>query len=154
MKLRARVSQRFKNLVGRVREQIDRSVERSVRNTVNDIHNTIHSVTPVWSGRTVANFQWGNTPFQGSIDPVRDGPVGEGRRSANQAISDDSLRTLNYRQRIFLVNNARYPDGSSYRDMEWGRLPTPMTSRVPPQGIIRLAFAMYPSKKIVRPRII
>jgi hypothetical protein len=148
---RVKLSQRFKDLVGKVRARIDKHIENNVRDTVMDIHSTIHEVTPVWSGRTVANFQWGNSPFQGSIEPVSDGDKGEARRSANQSISDSSLQGLDYRSKIYLVNNARYPDGSSYVDMEWGRLPTPSTSRVPPQGIIRLAFAKHPSKKIVSP---
>ena len=151
---RAKISDRFKNLVKNINERIDQHIENNVRGLVSEIHADIQNVTPVWSGRTIANFQWGNTPATNSIDPVRDGPVGEGRRSSNAAISDATLRGLNYRQKIYIVNNSRYPDGKTYLDMEYGRMPTATTSRVPPQGIIRMALAKHPTKKVVSPSIV
>lgn len=146
---RARVSSSFRNAVAKARGIIDHRIEASVKKVVEEMHSDIHSVTPVWSGRTLANFQWGNTPYSGSIEPVRDGKPGEHRRAAAAQVSTQSLQGLDYGSLIYLVNNARYPDGSRYIDMEFGKLPTPSTSRVPAQGIMRLAKAKHPSRKVV-----
>lgn len=129
-------------ILERNRLALSRMTREELVRFVDEVHRTIHSVTPVWTGRTVANFTWSEgSPNNRSVDPVDDGPKGEGRRQQNQAISDATKDSLSYNpgEEIYLTNNAQYPDGSTYFDMEYGRLPTPGKSRVPARGIIRLA---------------
>jgi hypothetical protein len=150
IKIRVKISNALKRVRAIAEEQLHNLIVENTRAIVYDIHTTVHEITPVWSGRAVANFQWANdAPSPVRLAPVASGEKGDGRREENARLSDMSLRNLDYTRKIVLTNNAIYRDGHTYEDLEYGRLPTPEKTRVPPQGIMRLAMARYPSKIVI-----
>lgn len=149
MKLQVKLSSGIGNKAAAARDGLDRLVSDRIQNVVRNIHNQILRSTPVWSGRGIANYHWSNDGAVVTRQPVRSTPKpGEERRDANRKFADESRRQLVYNRKIFLTNGARYPDGKTFADLEYGRLPTPDSTRVSPQGIMRLAFSRY-SKRIV-----
>jgi hypothetical protein len=114
----------------------------------------ILSLTPVWSGSAVANFQWSaGAPRVAFIDPVDNGPPGhtnamplgpEPRRAPNEVVSMTSLEMLdtsNPFQMFWLTNND--PDIGG---LEMGELPgAPLQSRSP-NGMMRLSIEFVMAK--------
>lgn len=106
--------------------------------------------TPVWEGDTVLNWRWSTLGFQGEHEAPRgSGPPGntnsmplgaEPRRAINEQRPRRSLiGALNGKPMsdFYLTNTA-----DSALALEYGRLPTPLNSRVDPsRGIVRLAIA-------------
>lgn len=116
------------------------------------IQHGLLSRTPVWSGSTVANYQWTiSAPFMGRISPVETpaegwgytnqagrGPLGpEKRRRANEEISSQSLRRINFKAAfgrvIYLVNN----------DPNFGNLERGVAPYAPPDLLPRSPGGMF-----------
>jgi hypothetical protein len=112
------------------------------------LHKEITSKTPVWTGKALRNWIWtvgapyggGELPALGSgpPGPTNSMPLGaEPRRPANQAAADASFAQLNMKnpyQQFWLSNNA-----SDIADLEYGKLPTPGTSRNS-KGMVRVTL--------------
>lgn len=138
----------------KAKRDFDEAVTKLLKDMCYTIHDIVHTNTPVWEGRALANFQWTQgAPFTGEIDPIDTGPTGrtsqmalgsEPRRDANSYLSDQSLALIDFNRHdvpIFLSNNVSY-----FAELEYGRAPTPDTSRTPPVGILRAATAAVRQK--------
>lgn len=127
-------------------------IERIFANKVRDIcytlHHSITNLTPVNTGRTLANYQWSTgAPAVGMVTESGSGQVEatnslalgvESRRPENQAIADASLASINFSkpfQSFYLTNND--PTTSHLEDGEWPE--APFVSRSP-QGMFTISF--------------
>jgi hypothetical protein len=121
------------------------------------IHYSLLAKTPVYSGSTVANYQWTvGSPFQGTVTPVESpasgwggtnqkgqGPLGpEKRRGANEEIATASLRRINFKasagQQLYLVNN-----DPTFQLLEFGQVPFNPPNLLPrsPQGMLGITLS-------------
>jgi hypothetical protein len=123
-----------------------------LRRRVQRLHDEVTRLTPVWTGHTLANWQWStNEPAEGVVDfygsvveATNQLPLGvEANRAAAQAVADASLARLgmekwtlsNMPTSIWLVCNSESAIG-----LELGILPgDPFVSRSP-NGMLRLAI--------------
>ena len=150
-----RTGRDFAATVKKVRNEAREVTEDDLRAFATAAHDYLMENTPVWTGRAIANYRWSEgTEDTTSVDPIESGDPGEGRRSVNAAISTATLERLNYTpgQRIYVTNNASYPSGLSFEDLEYGRMPAAGRSRVPAGGLLRMAVqvgrqAMYNNRR-------
>lgn len=144
------IQQWAKNLGKEAEKKLEQKYAEVMKRAVLKAQDYLESATPVWTGRTLANFQWSTgqpktgakpPPFSGAARGAR----GEGnRRPAAAQDSRRSLEGLSFKKfpDVYLSNNTIYPDGHTYADLEFGLLPTPGTSRVPAQGLLRHAASI------------
>ncbi len=116
---------------------LDAKMTHIMQWTIETMHHSVLSMTPVWSGSAVANYQWSvgviNTGLVNLVDngppgPTNSMPLGpEPRRQPNEALADashDALIFVNPYQTFWLNNND--PD---IIGLEYGLLPDPARSR-------------------------
>lgn len=128
---------------------VRRKFANKVRDVVYTLHHSITERTPVYTGQTLANYQWSmGTPFSGVLDAVGVGPVEhtnqlplgvESRRPENQAVADESLFRLRFEnpyQNYVLVNNC-----PTFGPLEAGEWPNPPLRQRSPNGMVFVSFA-------------
>lgn len=127
-------------ITAQVEKLLAREVSTRLRLSAHFVHKSLHSHTPVFTGTAVRNYVWTvSAPYSGpTLDPVESCETGETskmglgnepRRRANEALSTQTLKTLDFNapyQTYYVTNNAYH-----IMELESGLLPTPETSRSP-----------------------
>lgn len=120
------------------------------------IHEEVTSRTPVYTGETVANYQWSiGNPKTGTVEAVERpsytgrtnmngmGPLGpELRRPANTRVANATLRNVPWREtfgkQIYFVNN-----DETFGGLEYGLLPDEPVNKLRPRstnGMVRITL--------------
>jgi hypothetical protein len=138
----------------RLNDDSNKNIAATLKAVCETIEDEVLKRTPVYTGETVANFQWTQgSPFTGNIKPRGSSEPGitnkmelgeEPRRIINERISRQSLKKINFSdfsKSIHLRNNTPY-----FNELEYGELPSSERSRTPAGGILRGALAVVKAK--------
>ena len=146
----------FNTAIGKLPKKVKQEAAERERKLCAELHRLVTSLTPVWSGETLANYVWSfDTPYTGPlIEPAGDGDPGptnkmalgvEPRRPANQAIADASFAALDFttsHKKVYLSNRCPQFDG-----LEHGKLPDGKGQvQRSPNGMLGISYMTVLSK--------
>lgn len=133
------------NKMRRVKRQFDQRFRQKVFLTAQYVHISLTSLTAVWMGTSLANWQWSTgraasgvlTARGGRREPGKTNSMSLGaepRRDVNQKMADASFRRLSFKDpylKFVLANN-----DPKIGQMDAGKLPRPGMSRT--QDMVRI----------------
>jgi hypothetical protein len=140
MNIKIRGIEKQRNYLAQVQQEINREISARLKKMLLVVHDAVTEYTPVWTGHALANWQWSTgraastvVSFRGPPTPTGGLPLGvEPNRGAARAIANASFAKLPFDKvgtKYYVVNNAQYPDGRTFLDIEYGRMPIPSRDR-------------------------